>query len=164
MTVNTAKVTDRRSLKFKNLDELIVEAERVTTTPCKTLGNWTVGQILQHLALASRGPYEGFGVWRPSLLMRWFVAPFIKNSIITKGMPAGIKLPAGASEIVPAADVPPDRALAALKQVLARYKNEVPQFRHPIFGKLAKQEWVSLALRHAELHLSFIIPQEVAKN
>ncbi len=34
--------------------------------------------------------------------------------------------------------------------------------RSPVFGKMASEEWMNLHVRHAELHLSFVVPTDSA--
>ena len=38
-------------------------------------------------------------------------------------------------------------------------KSECPKQVNPLFGNLSHEQWIKLNLRHAELHLSFQIPQ-----
>jgi len=53
-----------------------------------------------------------------------------------------------------------EAGLEHLKQAIARFETENPSAEHPAFGRMARQEWVSLGLRHAELHMSFVVPEE----
>ena len=41
----------------------------------------------------------------------------------------------------------------------ARLKADCPTCNNPVFGVLTHDQWIQLNLRHAELHLSFQIPQ-----
>jgi hypothetical protein len=36
--------------------------------------------------------------------------------------------------------------------------------RHTIFGALAREEYVNMNLRHAELHLSYFVPETNART
>lgn len=159
MTVNTAQVSGRRQLHFADFAELIADAERVATVPCQTLGNWSVAQVLDHLASAANRPFDGYGDFKVSWFTRYLIIPFLKNNLLTKQMPPGIQFPQGAKELLPSVDVTPQEALAKLKLGLARFSNELPTHPHPALGALALQEWVAFSLRHAEMHLSFVIPQ-----
>jgi len=40
----TPSKTTRRPLKFKTVDELNAELDRLQSTPCNKLGNWTLPQ------------------------------------------------------------------------------------------------------------------------
>jgi len=46
-----------------------------------------------------------------------------------------------------------------LRQSVARTKSERMEAAHPAFGKMNHDEWTKLHLRHAEMHLSFAIPE-----
>jgi hypothetical protein len=51
-------------------------------------------------------------------------------------------------------------ALENLRKAIARCRSETADAEHPFLGKLASQEWNSLYLRHAELHMSFVFAGE----
>ena len=163
MSVNTAIVSGRRELRFADFSQLLAEAELVATHPCRQLGNWNAGQILEHLAILAACPFDGFGGIVAPWYIRYLYVPFVKNSLMTRPMSAGRRLPKVVSDrVVPPANIDPLVALEHLKRTLDRYKTENPHYAHPALGKLAFQEWVALALRHAELHLSFLIPEPQA--
>jgi hypothetical protein len=52
--VDTSKVTQRRKLHFETIDDCLVELGKIEAAEregkLKTLGNWTAGQNLSHLA------------------------------------------------------------------------------------------------------------------
>lgn len=158
MAVNTAEVLGRRNLHFSDFSQLLADAEFVATHPCRTIGNWSVGQILDHLAVGANCPFDGFGGFKASWFKRYLIVPFIKNNLLTRSMPAGFQLPKAATPMFPASDSTPQAGLEKLKLALNRFSTETPTHPHPLLGTLAIQEWVALALRHAELHLSFIVP------
>ncbi|MDB5385648.1 MAG: hypothetical protein JWM11_1294 [Planctomycetaceae bacterium] len=160
MAVIAAKVSNRRVLRFADFSELLADAERVATHPCQQLGNWTVGQTLEHLALTAAWPFDGPGSFKVPWFVRYLIVPFIKNGIMTQPMAPGRKLSKAAEkESVPAPDFDKMEALEHLRRNLERFKTETPHYAHPALGKLAFQEWVALTLRHAELHLSFLVPE-----
>ena len=147
----------RRVLQFTSLEQVLADAEQMAAQPVQMLGNWTLAQVVQHIADAMHCSFDGFGFMAP-WWARWFIAPFVKNSFIVKPMPAGFKLPQRAEAMLPKSDVKIADALQRLRQAIERYRTEKPTAAHPFLGKLALQEWVSLNLRHAELHLSFAVP------
>jgi hypothetical protein len=162
MAVNTAKVSGRRQLHFADFSQLLAEAERVSQTPSRTLGNWSVGQILDHLADAANAPFDGFGDFKAPWVVRYLVVPLIKNRILTKPMSSGFQLPKKATALLPQPGTAPQVAFDRLQKALARFSTEHPEYPHPLLGMLASQEWVALTLRHAEMHLSFIILEDAA--
>ena len=54
--------------------------------------------------------------------------------------------------------MPLDEAVARVRQVMKRLENEAPAAPNVVFGPLSHEEWIALNLRHAELHLGFLIP------
>ena len=50
MTVDTKKVTQRREVRYDSYDDLLSDAEHLASGDVQTVGNWTLGQIFQHLA------------------------------------------------------------------------------------------------------------------
>ncbi len=152
----TQQATGRRELHYGNLNDIVTDAESLAAGEYQTLGEWSFGQILEHLAVALDCSFDGFPFQAPWFL-RKLVAPFIKNGFITKPMRAGFKLPANAGALSPG-DVSVEEGLAHLKKAVERYETETPNVHHPVFGRMARQEWVSLGLRHAELHMSFVVP------
>jgi hypothetical protein len=100
---------------------------------------------------------DGFGFKAPGWA-RLLIAPLMKNSFLTKTMKSGFKLPTTARALMPAGNLSVPVAMANLRQALARFGSEAARAEHPFLGKLASQEWKSLHLRHAELHMSFVVP------
>ena len=81
MTVNTAKVTGRRQLRFNSLDDLRAELDRLDGAEVQTIGNWNLGQILKHLAIGLDIPVKGAAGFK----IPWYyklMAPFMKNKMI----------------------------------------------------------------------------------
>ena len=146
----------RRTVRYSTMSEIIDDAEQLIGNH-HTVGNWSFGQICQHLAKAMVGSIDGFGFQAP-WFARWFIAPLMKNSVLTKGMKPGFNLPKSAAPILPDASVPAEDGLRQLKAAIDRLSHETPTAPHPFFGKLASEEVMQLHLRHSELHMSFIVP------
>jgi hypothetical protein len=163
MSVDTKTVQGRRELHFKSFDEVLADAERLVTSPnTNALGNWSLNQLLMHLALTIHLSIDGINVRAP-----WYirlVGFFIRGRILRRGMPAGFKLPREREIGAFPSAASTQEALETLRKAIARLKTEKMTARHPAFGKLSHEQWVQLHLRHAELHLSFIIPGEGTAN
>src|SRR4051812_40888517 len=98
MSVDTAKVPGRRKLNYESLDEVVTDAERLSSGATKTLGNWSAGQIFRHLAIAYNGSIDGFSAGFP-----WFIripGRALKKVFMKNPMPAGLKLPPGFAAVV----------------------------------------------------------------
>ncbi len=157
MPVATAKVEGRRKLAYKSFDELLADADRLSAGAVKTLGNWSPGQIFRHLAIAYNGSIDGFKTTFPWIMR--FAAGMFKNKLINGAMPPGLKVPASlAREVMPEATSTED-GLAQLHAAVERLKREPKRADHPVFGNLSKEEWDKIHLNHANLHMSFLVPQ-----
>jgi hypothetical protein len=160
--IDTGKVTDRRSPRFADSRDLLADVERVAAAErrgvLRRTGNWTVGQILGHLAAWASFPYEGYP---PELNPPWFVKfilRFQKNRFLHRPMPHGVKIP-GVEGGTKGLDVLSlDEGLARLRSAWQRLDAGPPTRPNPIFGPLTHDEWKQLNLRHAELHLSYLHP------
>jgi Protein of unknown function (DUF1569) len=156
--VNTSKVAGRRQLHFTSLDEIQADAERLASGPVRQLGNWSVGQATAHLARTTKMSLDGDPRRAPlpvRLLLR-----VLRNRILTKGMQPGFKLPKEAAKAYVAdPEVSVQQGLSELRTSIARLKSEPQRHPHPAMGALSRDQWEQLHLRHAELHLSFFVPE-----
>jgi hypothetical protein len=159
MSVNTAKVEGRRELHFDTLDDLRAELSRLEASQVDTIGNWTFGQILEHLAIGMRFTLDG----PPDFKIPWYfklMAPLMKNSMIYKPMRAGFKMPAKmADHVVPPIDISSEQALHDLRTAIDDFEQAKELQPHLMFGPLPRDQWIQYQLRHCELHLGFVIPQ-----
>jgi len=153
----TAEQTQRRSIEFATLDEVRADIEALAAGSYVTVGKWSFAQILDHLASSLNCSLDGFP-FKASFFVRWFVAPMIKNSILTKEMKPGFKLPKKFSSYLPTEECTMDEALPKVLAAIKRFETELPLADHPFFGKMASEEWMNLHVRHAELHMSFVVP------
>jgi hypothetical protein len=157
MPVNTAKVVGRRNLNYASLDELLADADRMSAGPVKALGNWSAGQIFRHLARAFNASIDGFTVTFPWYLC--VLARVFRKKLVAGPMPPGFKLPAkGASDLEPE-PTPAEAGLAELHAAVDRLGREPHRASHPLFGDLDRETWNTIHLKHASLHMSFLVPQ-----
>ncbi len=123
----------------------------------RCLGNWTLGQILGHLAA-----WADYSYGQSPIKVTWFlkiIARPMKKRFLNNPMPAGGRLPGMVAGTLATEALSTDQGLENFRRAFTRLKTEDPARRHPIFGKLDHQEWIKLNLRHAELHLSFVGPK-----
>ncbi len=157
--VNTARVRGRRRLKFQQLDDITAEVERLAAVPIRQLGNWSLPQCVGHLSRAMQMSLEGVPDRAPWLI-RMTIGKVTKPLVLSKGMRPGFKLPVPVAErLVPAATVSTDEAISELRAYVVRLQTEPQRHPHPFFGSLTRNEWDRLHLRHAEMHLSFYLPE-----
>jgi len=156
-SIDTGKVTGRRQVHFNNLDDVLADATALAASGnVKTLGNWSAGQIFEHLARTYNLSIDGFPPVMPGFV-RFLLRLFMKRRFLRKPMPPGFKLPAKAEALLP----PPiglQEGFAHLSDAVQRLKTTATRMPNPVVGRLSREEWDQLHCRHAELHLSFIVP------
>jgi hypothetical protein len=150
----TATKAARREVRYASLEEVVTDAERLTASGTATLGEWSAGQIFEHLAATVEHSIDGFGFRSP-----WFVRllgkVFLKRKILRDGMRPGFRLPKNAASLLP----PPTDAqvgLDHLRHAVERFRRETSRAPHPVFDTLTPEEWDLLHRRHCELHMSFL--------
>ncbi len=152
--VDTKSVT-RREVSFANLDEVVAFAEHAVQSNAETIGNWSLGQILEHVATVMEKSIDGFDI-KPALQVRLLGRWFLKNRFLKQGMPPGFQLKGPAAKELLPPEVDPQAALDHLRRAAERLKTETRREVHPFFGKLDQAESNRINCRHAELHMSFI--------
>lgn len=163
MAINTKRVPDRRKLRFESIAELRAEIDRVLkadeTGRLKRLGNWTAGQNLFHIAAWINYAYDGFPaeIKRPPWAMR-VLLKMLKGRMLSRGLPVGFRLPGVAAGTLGIDDVPTHEGHRLLTAALNRLESQPPPLPSPALGPLTHPEWIALHLRHAELHLGFLMP------
>lgn len=159
--VNTAKVADRRKLRFGSIDELLADIDRIVNADkagkLRRSGNWTAGQAMGHLASWMNYAYEGFPAKPP-----WFIKIILKlkrAKYLREGMPAGVRIPGKAEGTFATEALSTEEGAERLRKALRRMAgNEPVKFHSPAFGEMSHEDRIAFNLRHAELHLSFLHP------
>jgi len=159
--VKTAKVEDRRKLRFETVVALLLDVDKIVAADkagkLRRSGNWTAGQAFGHLATWINYAYEGFPMRVP-----WIIRVLIrmkKNSYLRSGMQAGVHIPKVPNGTYGTELLGTEEGAERLRKALGRLKsNERAKFDSPAFGPMGDQERLALNLRHAELHLSFLHP------
>jgi hypothetical protein len=159
MPVDTTKVEGRRKLDYKSLEEVLADAERLSSgPPVKTLGNWSAGQIYKHLADSFNSSIDGSTMTFP-----WYfrlMATAFKKMLLRGPMPPGFKAPTdGANNSVVPGPTSTEEGLAELRAAVERLGRDPRRVKSPLLGSLSNEEWNRLHLNHANLHMSFLVPQ-----
>src|SRR5436190_16380267 len=93
--VDTGKVTGRRTLRFNSPADIetdlakLVEADRAGRL--KQVGNWSLGQALNHLGAWASFAFEPHPL-KPPFFVRWIVG-MRKSKYLNVGLPAGVNIP-----------------------------------------------------------------------
>jgi hypothetical protein len=155
--IDTRRVKNRRDVRFSNFDEFLADADRLGSGPVRQLGNWTLAQIFDHLARSMSVSVDGTNEqfpWPLRIALR-----LVRKRIIGSPMKPGYRVPANVAVLLrPEPHVGLRESLWKLRSAAIRFQDASAFPPHPAFGVLTRDEYRALALRHAELHLSFIVP------
>ncbi len=156
MAVKTAKVTGRRQLHFETYQDVLDDVHRLAGGPCRQLGNWSLSEVCQHLTKTMHTSIDGAPGKFPWYLR--MIGPLLKKRFLTRPMPAGFMAPPSARTLMPG-DEETSVAVADLEKASARMHETSQRKPHPVLGKMSREDWDQLHMRHGELHLSFLVPQ-----
>lgn len=158
MTTQTPVSGNRREISFVTIDHALADVENIEQAEgagrARCVGNWSTGQILNHLATWADYSFDGTPL-QPPFIIRLMLRP-MKGRFLYKKMRAGgsiPKVPGGTLAIGPASL---EDGLAHFRKSFTRLRDQAPTAPHFVFGRLTHDEWINMHLRHAELHLSFV--------
>lgn len=152
----------RRQLRFGSLAEAVAEAERLLANGYNRTGNWSLAQCCDHLANWLTYPVSGFPrsplpVRMAFAVVRPLMGRKMLNRFLAEGMPAGRPtLPVSVS--APGGD--DATAVGRLKEAVRRFETHAGEYGpSPLFGPLSRDEAMQVQVKHAEHHLSFLMPK-----
>lgn len=157
----------RRPLRLQTLDDLATEINRLVAAHgqgrLRATGGWTPAQIFWHLAKFIECSFDGFPfrykhgpVWLSKFLKwmawRWLVRMALRPGYVN---------PPEAAIVEPARDVAFDAAATyLLRQVERIHGGERMTQSCSVEGAYDHEQWIYVHLRHAELHLSYVMATE----
>jgi hypothetical protein len=148
----------RRTLHFIRLEEVVTDVQKLADAEnagkLRCWGNWTFGQILNHLATWVDYSFEGVPLKLP-FFVKWIMRP-MKKRMLTQPMKPGAKIPKVPGGTLAMSIVPSAEALAHFYKSFDRLKKNAPAISHALFGPMTHEESIAQHLRHSELHLSFL--------
>ncbi len=156
MAVETKGVVGRRKLHFNSYDDILNDARMLSRVPTRQLGNWSLGQVCDHLAKAMDMAIDG-AAFKPA----WYIAiggRLLKKRFLSRPMSPGFQLPKSGGSLLPS-EISTAAGLAALEKAAARLQQNPVRVPHAVFGRLTNEEWDRLQCLHSAMHLSFIVPE-----
>jgi hypothetical protein len=152
--------TQRRQLRFESIADCRAEVQRLLAADARgqltRTGNWTPGQIFSHVAAWINYGYEGYPMKPLPSFVQWLLRLSLRK-IYRDGMRPGVRIPGIKQGTTGMDDMPVAEAGERLLKALERLEQN-PDAPHisPAFGKMSHADRITLNLRHAELHLSFL--------
>jgi len=148
----------KRTLRFDSFDDILAEAHKIAAPGGAQAGEWTAAQNIAHVGIAIHNSVKGFPKFKIPLFFK-VMGPLIGPRMLKKGLPTGIPIaPELQQSVIPPVDITPDQALSQLTEAIELAKADGMPARHPAFGNLTSEKWLTFHCRHAELHFGNIIP------
>jgi hypothetical protein len=146
----------RRSLSFSSLSEVMPEVDRLLLGH-RTVGNWTLGQICNHLSGALVASVDGAS-FRLPWIVRKTIGPFFVRRILKTGrFPDGIKLP---ERLQPRPGLDARAEAEALRAAIRLFNSHTgPYADHPLAGPTNRETWERFNCIHCAHHLAFVEPE-----
>ena len=154
----STKTADRRELRFGRLSDIERDVDLLdAAASIRNTGNWSPGQVLEHVTMFIEYSLDGFPFKAPALLR--VLGPMMRDRVLLRPMKPGFKSPRTMHAAVPEADVSWERALSRFRKSMERIDGgDRMTHRSPVFGELNHEQWCQMHCRHAELHFSFLHP------
>ena len=146
----------RRELKLENLDAVVDECRRLLRSGYVRNGNWTLGQVCNHIRKTIDACVDGYPAWMVVLgyPLRPFLRRFLLPRLIRGDSPAGIRTAPG---FVPPPDLCDAGEFEALQDSIIRFHENADALRpHPGFGAMRKDVFERFHAMHAAHHLGFL--------
>ncbi|SIO43756.1 Protein of unknown function [Singulisphaera sp. GP187] len=149
-------MAERRTLSFATLDRVMPDVDQLLEGH-ETVGNWSLGQICNHLATAITASVDGIPIRAP-WIYRKTIGVMARRRLFQSGrMATGFQLPA---QYCPKPGLDARAEAEALRATLRYYAGfQEPLAMHPLFGWLTRDQWDRLHVIHCAHHLSFARPQ-----
>ncbi len=147
--------SQRRAVHFDELSQVIPDVRRIMARH-RTIADWNLAQICQHLADSFVGSMEGFDLSRHRL-KRLLIRRKMLSVALTKGIPRNYTVD---PKLTPPPNTDLDQAVAALAEAIERYQNHNGKLHaHPLFGLMPREQWDRVHCVHCAHHLSFALPE-----
>jgi hypothetical protein len=144
-----------RLLDFASLEDALAEARRLRDGGYRKLGNWDLGQILNHLSILMEQSLDGFSVKPFPWIVRATFGRFFKRRFLAGKWPKAMRTP---TSFVPDAESDEATAFERFERAVQRVTTSNTFRDSPALGKLTVDEWRRLHTTHAAHHLGFLQP------
>lgn len=155
--MNTIDTAPRRTLRFGSFEKIEADIAHLQSAGHDRLGQWSLGMCCAHLAVIPEKAMDGFGFF-PTWPLRPFLRRFMLPKMLEQGFSPGMK---GPKSFMPPETCDDAEQVQRLLSTHARWAAFTGKLHpSPLFGRLEKAAWAELHFRHAEHHLSFLIPHD----
>lgn len=154
-----ANESRRRELHFDSLSQAVEHCEHLLNVGYEPKGNWSLGQICEHLTRTIEASMDGYPRWMvlAGLPLRPFLRRWLLPKLLAGKSPSGIKT---APMFQPPSKIDDAAAVRRFRDTVERFHAATtPPHPHPGFGKMDRATLERFHAAHAAHHLSFLWPR-----
>lgn len=147
-----------REIRLNTLDEAIDECRALHGSGYERTGNWSLGQMCNHIRLTMEANMHGYPGWMSTLglplrpVLRRFALPRLLEGRSIKGVRT-------AGMFVPADDLQDADELEKFEACVRSFQSsDEPLHPHPGFGRMTRPEFERFHAAHTAHHLSYLTP------
>ena len=146
-------MSERRDLTFARLDDVMPDVEHLLEGHT-TVGRWTLGQILHHLAASIELTMEGEpDTSEPTRVQGIAYRRFFRSGRFPEGQHASHP------NLVPPRTLVTSTEAQSLSAAILRFSSSNGPFpSHPHLGPLRRGEWTRFHCMHCAHHLGYVLP------
>ena len=158
-TNSTLMPSKRRKLRFKTFDDIADDVASLSNQRLAHLGNWSLGQICKHLAAGMNCSIDGGDEFIAKYpLWHRFVGPLLKYYVLCFGLRPGYRLSGEPARVLTPEPTETAAGIEELMRAIERLKKDPHRLPRHVLGRFSRKQWDCYHRRHAELHLSFVVP------
>jgi hypothetical protein len=148
---------ERRKLRFNDWDEVLHDLDGIKGEYHNARrGNWSLGQICNHLATIMECALDGFPSSLPWPMQRVLKVFFLPAHLRHDQLNLRFPTPPFARPPQATSD---EEGVARLRAAIERFRQPDAEYvSHVAFGELTRDQWKHQQLWHCEHHLSFLLP------
>ena len=151
------EVSGRRNVDFSSYQDILDDVRSLASRPTRQLGNWSLGEICEHLASAMNMAVDGPPV--QALVAYSHGRTTDQEALFCRDHSS----PASSCQATPRRSCPSgadtDKGITALARAIERIQRTADRKPHPIFGRMTNEEWDRMQFLHSAMHLSFIVTE-----
>lgn len=148
----------RRPLTLASLDDARSECRALLRSGYERKGNWTLGQMCQHLRLTIDANMHGYPAWMmvAGMPLRPMLRAFALPRLLAGNSISGVRT---AGRFVPPGGLEDEREVGLFEECVDEFtRAEGPLHAHPGFGMMPRDQFDRFHAAHAAHHLSFLVP------
>ncbi|MFK7758604.1 MAG: DUF1569 domain-containing protein [Phycisphaerales bacterium] len=146
----------RRELILKDLDEAVKECRRLFESGYEAKGNWSLGQICNHIRLTMESNMRGYPKWMS--VLGYPLRPVFRKLALPRLLAGrsinGVRT---AGTFVPIDGLDDASELQLFEQCVEDFMNSNEELHaHPGFGRMSRDQFNTFHAAHTAHHLSFL--------